>query len=151
MFYVKTAPDGSLVQYPYTLPDLRLENKGTSWPIEITDEVAADFGVFPVTPAPQPADSYAINLERTAIKRSGKWVEQWIETPATPEQITERTNAKAVEVRTDRNQHLADCDWTQVKDIPDNVSAIWSGYRQQLRDIPQQPGFPWDVKWPVKP
>ena len=150
MFYVKTAPDGSLVQYPYTLPDLRLQNKGTSWPAEISDEVAADFGVFPVTPAPQPADNYTINIERTAIKQGSEWVEQWIETPATPEQITERTNSKAADVRADRNKRLADCDWTQLPDAPVDRTA-WATYRQALRDITAQAGFPWDVQWPVAP
>lgn len=150
MFYVRTAPDGALEQYPYTLTDLRRQNKGTSWPKQISDEVAADFGVFPVTPAPQPADDYTVNLERTAIKEGSEWVEQWIETPATPEQITERTNAKAGDVRADRNQRLADCDWTQLSDAPvDHVT--WATYRQDLRNITAQAGFPWNVVWPTPP
>ena len=150
MFYVKTAPNGSLFQYPYTLADLRLQNKDTSWPIQISDELAAEFGVFPVTPAPQPVDSYTINLERTAIKQGNEWLEQWIETPATPEQITERTNGKAAEVRADRNQRLADCDWTQLPDTPVDVEA-WATYRQELRDVTAQSEFPWNVQWPEAP
>lgn len=153
MFYVKTASDGSLLQYPYTLPDLRLQNKGTSWPAEITDELAAEFGVFPVAPAPQPADDYKINLERTAIKQNGAWVEQWIETPATPEQITERTNVKAAEIRADRNNRLAACDWTQLTDSPLDLDGknAWALYRETLRMVPQQSGFPWEVNWPPVP
>ena len=27
----------------------------------------------------------------------------------------------------------------------------WADYRQALRDIPQQSGFPGDIDWPVKP
>ena len=150
MFYVKTASDGSLLQYPYTLADLRLQNKNTSWPTQISDEVAADFGVFPVTPAPQPVDNYTINLQRTAIKQGNKWLEQWIETPATPEQITERTNGKAAGVRADRNQRLAECDWTQLTDAPVNHTT-WATYRQALRDVTNQAGFPWNVQWPEAP
>jgi hypothetical protein len=150
MFYVKTAPDGSLEQYPYTLTDLRRQNKNTSWPKQISDEVAADFGVFPVTPAPQPADRYDINIERTAVKQGDGWMEQWNEAPATPEQITERTNAKAAEVRTDRNQRLSDCDWTQLPDAPMDA-AVWATYRQDLRDVTAQVGFPWDITWPALP
>jgi hypothetical protein len=153
MFYVKTAPDGALEQYPYTLTDLRRQNKGTSWPKQISDEVAADFGVFPVTPAPQPADNYTVNLERTAIKQGSAWVEQWIENPATPEQIAERTAAKANDVRTDRNQRLADCDWTQLADSPldPDGKVAWALYRETLRMVPQQAGFPWNVQWPPVP
>jgi hypothetical protein len=150
MFYVKTASDGSLLQYPYTLADLRLQNKSTSWPIQISDEVAAEFGVFPVTPAPQPADNYTINLERIAVKQGNEWLEQWIETPATPEQITERTNTKAAEVRSNRNRLLADCDWTQLPDAPVDAEA-WATYRQELRDVTAQSGFPWNVQWPEAP
>jgi hypothetical protein len=150
MFYVKTASDGSLLQYPYTLADLRLQNKNTSWPTQISDEVAADFGVFLVTPAPQPVDNYTINLQRTAIKQGNKWLEQWIETPATPEQITERTDNKASEARSERNRRLADCDWTQLPDVPVNTEA-WATYRQELRDVSAQSGFPWNVQWPETP
>jgi Phage tail assembly chaperone protein len=150
MFYVKTASDGSLLQYPYTLADLRIANKGTSWPSVISDEVAAEFGVFPVTPAPQPDVDYTVDLNRTAIKQDGAWLEQWIETPATPEEISERTATKAAEVRAERNNRLADSDWTQLPDAPVDRTA-WAIYRQQLRDISKQPGFPWQLTWPVEP
>jgi hypothetical protein len=150
MFYVKTASDGSVDQYPYTLTDLKLQNKNTSWPAEISDEVAADFGVFPVLGAPQPADRYDINLERTAVKRGDVWEEQWIETAATPEQIAERTSSKAAAVRDDRNKRLAECDWTQLPDSPADHEA-WAAYRQELRDVTAQEGFPWDVVWPETP
>ena len=150
MFYVKTAPDGTLEQYPYALADLRCENKNTSWPQDISDEVAADFGVFLVSPTPQPADRYDINLTRTASKQSSNWVEQWVETPATQEQIAERTSAKEAEVRQQRNQLLSNCDWTQLPDAP-VPPAPWATYRQQLRDVTAQAGFPWEVIWPVAP
>ena len=150
MFYVKTAPDGTLERYPYTLADLRCENKNTSWPQNISDELAAEFGVFLVSPTPQPADRYNINLKRTASKQGADWVEQWIETPATPEQIAERTSAKESEVRQQRNALLSDCDWTQLPDAP-VPPAPWATYRQELRDVTAQPGFPWEVVWPVAP
>ena len=150
MFYVKTAPDGTLAQYPYALADLRCENKNTSWPQNISNELAAEFGVFLVSPAPQPVDRHYINLRRTASKQGANWVEQWIETPATSEQITERTNAKEAEVRQQRNQSLNACDWTQLPDAPADKAA-WTTYRQELRDVTDQEGFPWDVLWPVAP
>ena len=150
MFYVKTAPGGTLEQYPYTLADLRCENKNTSWPQDISDELAAEFGVFLVSPTPQPADRYDINLRRTASKQGSNWVEQWVETPATPEQIAERTSAKESEVRQQRNALLSDCDWTQLPDAP-VPAAPWAAYRQELRDVTAQSGFPWDAVWPEAP
>ena len=151
MFYVLLAADGSIDRYPYTLTDLKRANPGTSFAKQISDETAAGFNCFPVAPTEPPAADYSINLERTAVKQGGSWVEEWIATPATPEQIAERTEAKATEVRQQRNALLADCDWTQGKDIPDSTSDLWAPYRQDLRNIPEQPGFPWDVVWPTKP
>lgn len=53
-------------------------------------------------------------------------------------------------IRTERNFLLADSDWTQVADAPVDQAA-WANYRQALRDIPNQEGFPTDVAWPAKP
>ena len=53
--------------------------------------------------------------------------------------------------REKRNQLLAQTDWTQAKDVPDAVSSKWAAYRQALRDVPQQAGFPDNIQWPVKP
>lgn len=53
--------------------------------------------------------------------------------------------------RSQRNQLLSSSDWTQLPDVPDSVKTKWSVYRQALRDIPQQSGFPVDVEWPEQP
>jgi len=57
---------------------------------------------------------------------------------------------KAKEVRTQRDALLAETDWTQVADAPVDAQA-YADYRQALRDVPQQSGFPGDIDWPVKP
>lgn len=57
---------------------------------------------------------------------------------------------KAAEVRGQRNALLAQSDWTQVADAPVD-QAVWATYRQELRDITQQSGFPNNVIWPTKP
>jgi hypothetical protein len=57
------------------------------------------------------------------------------------------------EIRAERNHLLALCDWTQNADSPldsDRKSA-WVTYRQALRDVPEQQGFPYDVVWPTQP
>ena len=56
----------------------------------------------------------------------------------------------AAEARTKRNALLAASDWTQVMDAPVDQAA-WAIYRQELRDISQQSGFPTNVTWPSKP
>lgn len=60
------------------------------------------------------------------------------------------TELAAQAVRAQRNALLTASDWTQVADAPVDQSA-WATYRQQLRDIPSQSGFPLNVTWPEKP
>lgn len=56
----------------------------------------------------------------------------------------------AAELRQERNKRLASSDWTQVADAPVDQAA-WATYRQALRDVPAQSGFPHSIEWPVQP
>ena len=56
----------------------------------------------------------------------------------------------AAQARTQRDGLLSQSDWTQVADAPVDHQA-WADYRQALRDVPQQNGFPTDINWPTKP
>jgi hypothetical protein len=54
-----------------------------------------------------------------------------------------------------RNQLLIESD---IAMLPDNYAKLseekkieWATYRQALRDLPEQEGFPWDINWPKKP
>jgi hypothetical protein len=56
----------------------------------------------------------------------------------------------AEDIRRGRNEKLMESDWTQLSDAPVD-KQVWATYRQALRDIPSQSGFPTDVVWPQKP
>lgn len=56
----------------------------------------------------------------------------------------------AAAIRTERDAKLTSCDWTQVIDAPVDQAA-WAVYRQALRDIPDQEGFPNEIEWPIEP
>lgn len=62
-------------------------------------------------------------------------------------------NIQGIEVRSTRSLMLRSSDWTQVSDnnltVQERIS--WATYRQLLRDIPEQPGFPVSIQWPVRP
>ena len=65
---------------------------------------------------------------------------------------------QAKSVRADRDRKLAECDWVTLKAVDasnDNLGIqlpqVWMTYRQALRDITAQAGFPWNVTWPEKP
>jgi hypothetical protein len=56
----------------------------------------------------------------------------------------------ATAARNKRNALLTQSDWTQVADAPVDTQA-WATYRQALRDITDQAGFPENIDWPVSP
>ena len=58
--------------------------------------------------------------------------------------------AIATTARTQRDALLIASDWTQVADAPVDQAA-WATYRQALRDVPKQAGFPENIDWPVAP
>jgi predicted metal-binding protein len=58
---------------------------------------------------------------------------------------------KSAIIREQRDQKLFSTDWTQAFDVPQATKDKWAIYRQALRDIPQQEGFPWAVVWPTQP
>ena len=70
--------------------------------------------------------------------------------PMPQEQITAMEEANASAIRSERNEKLSASDWTQVADAPVDKAA-WATYRQALRDITTQAGFPDTITWPVKP
>lgn len=58
----------------------------------------------------------------------------------------------AISVRKERDRLLMDCDWTHsISDRPVPDKEEWAEYRQELRDITTQEGFPFDVFWPTPP
>lgn len=146
-FYVYVAEDGEQT-YPLTLTDLRRMQPNVSFPVEISDEDAAGFGFYAVEETPYPEGQFQ-TVERSAALVDGAWIEQWAVTPWTQEQISVATENQWSAIRADRNQRLANCDWTQLQDAPVD-STVWATYRQALRDITTQ-SDPFNIQWPEKP
>jgi len=91
----------------------------------------------------------------------GKWYTKYVlgpvftdgETTAAEQEAAykaQKDAEQAKSVRQTRSDKLADCDWTQVADSPVD-KAVWATYRQALRDITKQDGFPWEITWPDAP
>lgn len=137
-----------VTQYPYTRSDLLRDHPLTTFPDPLTDAVLVDFGMALVAGSEPPAYdglTHALS-EGTPALVDGTWVQQWTVSPLPEEQA-------AGNVRSERNLRLADCDWTQLPDAPLSAEqrGAWSEYRKALRDITQQPAFPWSVQWPTQP
>lgn len=67
----------------------------------------------------------------------------------TAEELQADVNAKAAQMRSQRNDLLVSSDWTQVADAQVDKEA-WATYRQALRDLPQAEGWP-NVNFPASP
>lgn len=136
---------------------------GASWD-QTTEEVLETIGADPVFEGPQATITppYEYSMRQGVEQVGGKWYTKYVAGPVfsdTPEATAEEQEAaykarldaeQAARVRDDRNARLAACDWTQLADAPVD-SLAWASYRQALRDITAQTGFPWSVEWPEIP
>lgn len=53
-------------------------------------------------------------------------------------------------IKNERNLLLEASDWTQLPDVPLDTKEAWADYRQELRDITNQPD-PFNIVWPIPP
>jgi len=145
--------NGSVVRYPYTVTDLRLANKGTSFPKQPSNESLLEFGMHMVESIATPSFSETQVLEEgTPVFDQARqcWTQVLTVRDMTSEEITNRNNVRAEQVRAERNAKLVESDWTQLADSTADKTA-WATHRQALRDITAQAGFPWTITWPETP
>jgi hypothetical protein len=120
-------------------------------------------GVDPVFESPTPTTTRYQTAYKDGVEfKNNKWMWKWTigpvftdnkEATAAEQQaayVQRIDDEQATRIRADRDTRLSACDWTQVTDSPVD-SAVWSVYRQSLRDIPSQAEFPWNVVWPTQP
>ena len=137
--------DDQPVKFPYTLVDLRKDNPSTSFPESMASIELASYNVVPVQPTEPPKINHFTQTlsGETITFIDGKWRQQWVVTDMPIEQASSN-------VRDVRDGRLKQSDWTQLSDVPFD-STPWATYRQALRDITLQPGFPHNVTWPKEP
>jgi len=145
--------NGAVAQYPYSTGDLKRANPQTSFPSEISDASLLEYGVHRVFFATQPEVTATQVLEEgTPVfsTEDQRWTQTFAVRDMSAEEVASRNDAQAVQVRAERNTKLAASDWTQLADSTADKAA-WAEYRQALRDITAQAGFPWTVDWPAQP
>lgn len=143
--------NGAVVQYPYSIEQLRAEHPNQTFPE--TKDVLESMGCFHVVATGQPTYDYTQNcVELTPEYNAAEqqWEQRWNLIAASQQEMDARTANEAIAVRRQRTKLLYECDWTQLADASADKTA-WAAYRQQLRDISQQTGFPWSVVWPMPP
>lgn len=134
----------------------RREFPNVSIPKPLTEENVNSLGYDWVFDGAQPSltPPYQSSVRDGVEQIDGKWFTEFKISTATGDAVTAIDNRKAASNRTERNQLLADCDWTQSADkggLADSKVTEWATYRQSLRDLPTASGWPHTVTWPTKP
>jgi hypothetical protein len=121
------------------------------------------WGGDPVFDGPQatPTNVYEFSYRKGTELIDGKWFAVYALGPVftTDEDGTseekmadykaQKDAEQAKNVRDQRNRLIAESDWTQARDVTLPNDAEYLAYRQALRDVPAQAGFPWNVVWPT--
>ena len=146
------------------------QTQGAVFGAPLTEEFINQYGGDIVFEGPQATGGTVYQYsQRAGVEQiEGKWYTKYIlgpvfiDRPATDtesaktaaEQEAEYKAMKDAEqaqsVRNSRTQMLKDSDWTQIADSTADKAA-WAAYRQALRDITAQAGFPWTIDWPKQP
>ena len=158
--------------------EFRRLHPNTSLPAQLSEAVLNELGADVVLEGPQASggDHYQFSQRSGVEQINGRWYTKYVlgpiftDRPATDTEpamtAAQQESAykatkdaeQAKSVRADRDRKLAECDWVTLKAIDasnDNLGIqlpqVWMTYRQALRDITAQDGFPWNVVWPTKP
>ena len=124
-------------------------NGGPTWETTTT-EVLEDLGAEVVFEGPQAQPTRYQMAFRDGVEQiDGKWYTKYSVADMDDEAKAAKDAEQAKSVRTARDEKLKYSDWTQIADAPVDKAA-WATYRQALRDVPTQPGFPWEVTWPTQ-
>ena len=135
-------------------------------PSPLTTEWLESKGVDPVFEGPQATGGtvYQYSQFSGLEQVEGKWYTKYIlgpvftdgETTAAEQEAAYKAQKDlefAKTARDSRDNLLSECDWIIVMSLEAGraIPADWAAYRQALRDLPQQAGFPVTINWPVKP
>jgi hypothetical protein len=147
-------------------------NGGPTWG-QTTEEILDSLGADVVFEGPQATGGtvYQFSMPDGVEQIEGKWYTKHILGPVFTDTTDDAGNVtsaadneaaykatkdaeQAKSVRQQRGEKLKDSDWTQVADALLDApvdKAAWATYRQALRDITGQEGFPWTITWPEQP
>lgn len=152
-----------------TEQEFRAMFPNTGFPVQLTEAIINDFGGDVVFEGPQASGGtvYQYSQRQGVEQIDGKWFTKYVLGPVFTDTVAEdgtvttaaeqeaaykatKDAEQAKAVRQQRGEKLKETDWTQVADAPVD-KALWAVYRQALRDVTTQEGFPWDITWPKEP
>jgi hypothetical protein len=128
--------------------EFRKRHKNTSFSRLLDEDLldAFDTDIVFEGPQKQGPPPYSYTYRDGVEQINGKWYTKYT--------IGQRDKAPidkqyAENIRMRRDNLIKESDWRAVCDR--ELEPEWKEYRQALRDISKQEGFPHDVKWPTDP
>ena len=126
----------------------------TSFPKTWSPELVEELGLDVVFESPTPTTTVYQTAFKDGVEQvNGKWTWKWSISEMDADAKAAKDAEAAKGVRATRDRLIAETDWIVIKNLElnQNVPGIWEVYRQNLRDVPAQAGFPHNVTWPTKP
>lgn len=146
------AENSTVKQYPASINDLRRKFPSVSFPSDVSSFDLSRYGAYVVKATSPPKFDYTKETlnEALPVLKEGEWLQQWEVVSLGHRIIEGRKRLEEGQCKAKRNELLEKSDWTQLPDVPVDKKA-WASYRQKLRDITLQAGFPSSIEWPVAP
>ena len=128
----------------YSIAQLKADNPNVCFPKNISASILASYDVYEYIDDAEPSYDEATHgvTSSYVYELDNKWHKT-----KTVAQLPE--SQAASNVRDERDSLLAETDWLGASDVV--MSDAWAIYRQSLRDLPTQDGFPFNVTYPTKP
>lgn len=155
--YLLSDASNTVVQYPYSLGELRRDNPNVSFPSNPTLETLADYFMFPVQETTPPTyDRLSQDLtEQLPIYSGEGWVQQWLVSGVSEEEIASRTAVAQAECQEYANQLLVQAEQYYIDAMIAGYgfSALMQAYVDELSDVPAILGYPYieNITWPTLP
>ena len=146
--------------------EFRALHPNTSMPQQLSEALLNEFGADVVFEGAQASGGtvYQYSQASGVEQVDGKWYTKYIlgpvftdgETTAAEQEVVYKASKDAEQaksVRSTRDTKLAECDWRVIKaaETATTLPTAWATYRQALRDVTGQSGFPWTITWPESP
>jgi hypothetical protein len=154
MRYVQ-ARNGVFERHVHDVEPTQWDENNYCFARKLEPERAAKLGVFKLKIVTPPYFDIATQkrVEKDAVLIDGVWTQVYAVEEMTAEEAQARYDEWAAKARGLRDTLLADTDWwvSKAAEKGEALSAEKQLYRQELRDITAQEGFPYNINWPQKP
>lgn len=140
--------DNTLIKYPYSLADMRAEYPEVEISDNPTDSELAACNAKRAIRGPAPAHSSRTHTFSMAFSDNE-------DNSVTIIFVSHELDRRIAEfnMRDARDAALTRCDWVITRAFEEGtpVPPAYLTYRQELRNLPDQEGFPYDYVWPTEP